>query len=149
MDYGQAARDWCDAETAAIMDMNVYYYSQRMGIVMTEKGETMRDLTQLNKVEKYLKAKNIPYEREDKEDKLVSIERDGIHYVVYEQMEFHQICVPSRERRDWDVICHRGSYGAERGLLEIMGTIVRPCGDSVEGWLTADDVIARIEEKRK
>lgn len=108
----------------------------------------MRDLTQLNKVEQYLKDNNIPYEREDKEDKLVSIERDGKHYVLYEQTEFHQICVPSRERRKWDVICHRGSYGAEQGLLEIMGTIVRPCGDSVEGWLTADDVIARIEEKK-
>lgn len=113
------------------------------------KEKIMRDLTQLNKVEQYLKDKNIPYEREDKEDKLVSVERDDKHYVVYEQMEFHQICVPGRERREWDVICHRGSYGAEQGLLEIMGTIVRPCRDSVEGWLTADDVIARIEEKRK
>ena len=109
----------------------------------------MRDLTQLNKVEEYLKDNNIPYEREDKEDKLVSIEMQDGHFPVYEQMEFHQICVPSRERRDWDVICNRGSYGAEQGLLEIMGTIVRPCGDFVEGWLTADDVIARIEEKRK
>lgn len=109
----------------------------------------MRDLTQLNKVEQYLKDKNIHYEREDKEDKLAYIEVSDKHFPVYEQMEVHQICVPSRERRKWDVICHRGSYGAEQGLLEIMGTIVRPCGDSVEGWLTADDVIARIEGKKK
>lgn len=109
----------------------------------------MRDLTQLNKVEQYLKDNNIPYEREDKEDKLVTIKVSDKHFPVYEQFDSHQICVPSRERRKWDVICHRGSYGAEQGLLEIMGTIVRPCRDSVEGWLTADDVIARIEEKIK
>lgn len=114
-----------------------------------ERARMKRDLTQLNKVEQYLIDKGIPYEREDKEDKMVSIAENGQYFPVYEQMEFHQICVPSRERRDWDVICNRGSYGAEQGLLEIMGTIVRPCGDSVEGWITADDVIARIEEKRK
>ncbi len=48
----------------------------------------------------------------------------------------------------WDAICHYGSYGYEKGLLEIMGEIVDPsCEDSVEGWLTADDVIARVKER--
>lgn len=41
MDYGQVAKGWCDVEIVVTMDMNAYYYSQRMGIVMMEKGEMM------------------------------------------------------------------------------------------------------------
>ncbi len=96
----------------------------------------MRDLTNLNKLEQYLINHKIPYERIDEDDQQFYLDR-------------HQICVPcDREGREWDAICQRGSYGAEEGLLEIMGTIVSPlAGDSVEGWLTAEDVIARIEDK--
>lgn len=106
-----------------------------------------RDLTQLNRVEQYLKDKGIPYERFDSEDILLS---PTTPYALKE-MERHQICVPgySAQSREWDVICQRGSYGAEEGLLEIYGSIVDPyAGNSVEGWLTADDVIARIERRR-
>ena len=36
----------------------------------------------------------------------------------------------------------------KEGLLEIMGTLVRPEDrDSVAGWLTAEDVIKRIESR--
>ena len=103
----------------------------------------MRDLSNLNKLEQYLVEHNIPYERIDQEDKPLD---DGHKYVLVE-FERHQICVPREgEGREWDAICHRGSYGAEEGLLEIMGNIVDPLAvDSVEGWLTADDVISRIE----
>ena len=47
----------------------------------------------------------------------------------------------------WDAICHEGSYGYEQGLLEVMGsTVVLPSdGDSVAGFLTAQDVIDRLE----
>ena len=103
-----------------------------------------RDLTQLNKVEQYLIDNNIPYERFDNEDEPISLQ---MPYCL-KTFDRHQICVPcySEESRKWDVICQRGSYGAEAGLLEIYGSIVDPnAGDSVEGWLTADDVIARIE----
>ena len=103
----------------------------------------MRDLKQLNRLEEYLKAKGIPYERIDKEDKYL----DENHPYCLVEFERHQICVPSENgEREWDAICNRGSYGAEDGLLEIMGSIVSPmAGDSVEGYLTAEDVIARIE----
>ena len=49
--------------------------------------------------------------------------------------------------RSWDAICSTGSYGQREGLLEIMGDLVdeKKVGDRVEGYLTADDVIARIE----
>ena len=103
----------------------------------------MRDLANLNKLEQYLIDHQIPYERIDAEDKPID---DGHTYCLVE-MERHQICVPCEGAgRKWDAICQRGSYGAEDGLLEIMGTIVSPwAGDSVEGFLTAQDVIERIE----
>lgn len=99
-----------------------------------------RNTTQLDELERYLIEKSIPYERIDNED--VPIDDEHPYFLV--QLERHQICVPNAEEREWDAICHRGSYGAEDGLLEIMGTIVR--GDyPVEGWLTAKEVIQRFE----
>lgn len=46
-----------------------------------------------------------------------------------------------------DAVCTKYSFGREKGLLEIMGNIVdkKRVGDSVEGWLTAQDVIDRVE----
>ena len=58
--------------------------------------------------------------------------------------------------RVWDAICHSGSYGShghkipygyKNPLLEIMGDIVNKelsCGDEVEGWLTAKDILERL-----
>lgn len=43
-----------------------------------------------------------------------------------------------------DAICHGGSYGHEKGLLEIMGLVdVEKVGDSVEGYLIAEEVFMR------
>lgn len=93
------------------------------------------DLTQLNKLERYLKENKIPYERIDQD-------RDWVNGI----MERHQIFVHSRMDWEWDAICHYGSYGYEQGLLEIMGCIVpKDWGDSVEGHLTAEDVIERYK----
>lgn len=104
----------------------------------------MRDLTNLNKLEQYLKGHDIPYERIDNDDK--PLDEDHPHILI--SFERHQIYVPNRYEAEWDAICHRGSYGASDGLLEIMGTIVNPfAGDTVEGFLTAEDVIGRIEAK--
>lgn len=46
-----------------------------------------------------------------------------------------------------DAICHDGSYGREAGLLEIMGVLVDEAktNDTVEGWLTADEILKRID----
>ena len=52
--------------------------------------------------------------------------------------------------RIWDAVINNGSYGRDRGLLEIMGTIVDKFpsnysdGDDVIGWLTADDILEKI-----
>lgn len=42
-----------------------------------------------------------------------------------------------------DAICHMGSYGHEKGLLEIMGLDIdeEEAGDSVIGYLTAKEVV--------
>lgn len=45
---------------------------------------------------------------------------------------------------DWDAVCHSGSYGHEHDLLEIYGSIVHVDTDEVEGWLTANEVLARL-----
>ena len=108
-----------------------------------------RNLTELNKLENYLKAKGIDYRREDS-DNLFSAEEwrilIDINGAKAEPMDKHQLIVFDNDRRSWDVICQRGSIGADEGLLEGMGDIF---GNDVEGYLTADDVVKRIEEGRK
>ena len=89
-------------------------------------------MSELDKLEQYLKGKGIDYKRIDESGEYGN----------------HQIIVfDATENRVWDAICHRGSYGFEEGLLEIYGNLVNPeeDGDSVAGWLTAEDVIKRIE----
>lgn len=103
-------------------------------------------MTELDKLQEYLVAKGFRFERTDtpapEELKVVYGDRwkEGIG-------ERHQIVVYGKDEHiAWDAICHWGSYGWEKGLLEIMGTIVRPdAGDEVEGWLTAQDIIKRLE----
>lgn len=91
-------------------------------------------MSELDKLESYLKSNNYEYVRID--------ERRPVPR--------HQIIVyDDYGDRAWDAICHRGSYGYEDGLLEIMGSIVdvEKDGDSVAGWLTAEDVINRLAKE--
>lgn len=78
------------------------------------------DLREMDKLAKGLDEKNIPYVRRA-------------------CFDGEQIVCDS-----WDAICHRGSYGHEKGLLEIMGSIVRNEEDSVEGYLSAEDILSRL-----
>lgn len=93
-------------------------------------------LSEMDKLEAYLKRNGIEYHRMH----LPRCESEE-GYVCEER---NQIIVNDGEERQWDAICHRGSFGYEEGLLEIMGNIVRD-DEIVEGWLTAADVIERIE----
>lgn len=94
-------------------------------------GALMEDLmTEFNKLENYLRKANCPYERIDTND--YGLER-------------HMIFVPNEKDREWDCICFPGSFGYKDGLLEIMGNIVEG-EDDVEGFLTADQVIQKIEK---
>lgn len=102
-----------------------------------------RDLTELDKLEKYLKEHGYEYGRIDDDGDLEEIaNRHGLMRCI----DQHQIVVYKDGKRDWDAICQFGSYGVEMGLLEIMGARVVRNRDSVEGYLTADEIIERLEE---
>jgi hypothetical protein len=90
-------------------------------------------MTELDWLEYYLSTHGFDYERTDR--------------TASDYRDRHQIIVYRNGVRSWDAICHKGSYGYEKGLLETYGEIVSvgESGDSVEGWLTADDVIERIK----
>lgn len=90
-------------------------------------------MSELDKLENYLKEHDILYER-------IDVVEEGL-------MDRHQIMVKDEDGAViWDAVCHFGSYGYKEGLLEIMGILVRPEDrDSVAGWLTAEDIIKRIE----
>ena len=105
----------------------------------------MRDLKELDTLESYLATNGFEYTREDADDTFPPEMREACVQsgIEYEPMDLHQIVVYKDGVRSWDVICHRGSYGCETGLLEGMGELF---GIDVEGYLTAADVIKKIEE---
>lgn len=65
--------------------------------------------------------------------------KNGIEFDYHKCYDGIQICC-----NGWDAICHSGSYGHEQGLLEIMGTIAEEDDDEVEGWLTAEEILQRL-----
>ena len=70
---------------------------------------------------------------------------NNIPFEIAEYWDGFLIGYPSLgQDRVSDAVCHSGSYGREQGLLEIMGLVnTEEVGDSVEGWLTAEEVFAR------
>ena len=57
-----------------------------------------------------------------------------------------QVGYPNFDNLVCDAVCHSFSYGHEEGLLEIMGLVdEEEVGDSVEGYLTAEEVFERIK----
>lgn len=107
-------------------------------------------ITELDKLENYLKENDIEYERIDTEMPPDILMGSPVN-IPRGYGERHQICVPRKGIAcDWDVICNYGSYGFEDGLLELMGTLVTEEEyeyDSVVGYLTAEDIIERLETK--
>lgn len=84
-------------------------------------------MTQMEKLENMLNISNIPFE------------------ITEHWSHTEQIWYPSRENCIYNVVCFGdailgGSYGHEKGLLEIMSLV----DDSVKGWLTAEKVFDRI-----
>lgn len=68
-------------------------------------------------------------------------------FSVVELMGRPQIVFMDAEtgERVCDAICHWGSYGHEKGLIEVMGwPLCEATDDDVEGYLTADTVYARL-----
>lgn len=100
-------------------------------------------MEELLKLEIWLKENGYVFSRTD-ETNIAGTAREAHQIIVYKIDNQ----IDSRVR-SWDVIYSTGSYGYEDGLLEIYGDIVDPdAGDSVEGWLTANDIIKRLERKR-
>lgn len=96
---------------------------------------------ELNKLAVGLIERGIPFE-------FFSVFEGG-EIIVYE-ISHSPISMQENPIRLWDAICHDGSYGREEGLLEIMGNLVdeiKIC-DSVEGFLMADEILKRIDERR-
>ena len=73
-------------------------------------------------------------------DKLVKgLTENGVEFDYHKCWDGVQIVCDG-----WDAICHSGSYGHEQGLLEVMGTIATEVEDDVEGWLTAEEILQRL-----
>ena len=71
----------------------------------------------------------------------------NIPFELRDCWEGYQICYPSIANCISDAVCHGFSYGHEKGLLEIMGLVnEEEVGDSVEGWLTAEQVFERWQK---
>ncbi len=104
--------------------------------------DTPKDLTEFYKLRSYLIENKIDFVETHK---FTRYDEAG----HLENLECNQIRVEKHGKYLWDAICHTGSYGCEKGLLEIMGNIVDETkdGDSIVGYLTAADVIERIEKR--
>lgn len=63
----------------------------------------------------------------------------GIPYNMHAYVDGLQIVADG-----WDVVCFTGSYGAQRGLLEVRGRVITG-NDDVEGYLTADEILRRLD----
>ena len=102
-------------------------------------------MSELDILTQYLKDHNIPFERYDC-SKDCELGKDcELDDKCMFHIDRHQICVPNQQYTLWDVICQEGSYGYRDGLLEACGDIVE-VDDVVEGYLTAQDIIERIEK---
>ena len=106
-------------------------------------ASSVRCCEQLDLLEAYLIRHNIPYQRND-QNRIIDPEKGII------QLDRHRILVedPVTHEYKWDAICQECSYGYPN-LLEIMGELVEEgAGDGVVGWLTAAEVVERIEKRK-
>lgn len=71
---------------------------------------------------------------------IIGLDMRGIPFTVRSLYDGMQILCDG-----WDAICHKGSYGHESGLIEVMGApVCQSDCDDVEGWLTAQDILDRL-----
>lgn len=96
-------------------------------------------MSELDKLQKYLEVNGYVYSRTDEVNNFVEV--IGVEGIC--KLDRHQIIVYDKKmNRQWDAICHYGSYGYKQGLLEVSGCIT---SDDVEGYLTAQDIINRLK----
>ena len=65
------------------------------------------------------------------------------HTYDHDYMGGEQIVVTENGKYRWDAICTTGSYGWNKGLLEVIGKSLLGHGD-VMGYRTADDVLKML-----
>lgn len=96
--------------------------------------------TEMDKLIAYLYKK---YEADESKDVLVKPCCGGLQVIVTDK----------DDNWLWDAVCHPHSYGGKRGLIEVMEQTKnnyvlteeeREC-DDVLGYLTAEDIIKRLE----
>lgn len=114
----------------------------------------MSKYKEIFKLKRMLEKADIPFEfveyfGYDRYDKSILSEYPDI-------MDHYQICYPSKgENQKISVIGGFGAHGYEKDKLEIMGLLTpweRFEGNTVVGWLTAENVFKRIKkdwEERK
>ena len=91
-------------------------------------------MIEIEKLANMLKCAGIPFERDD----------DPRSMPPYYKMR--RIKYPSKADEVCSVIEGYGSYGYNADKLEIRGLLKPGEGNDVVGWLTAEDVFARIKE---
>lgn len=104
-------------------------------------------VSELDKLEKYLKKHRYNYTRKQRLD---DIEEKFLNKHLHKTGGEQIVVFDEYGNRLWDAICGYGSYGYELGLLEIMGSpVIKPSDfESVAGYLTADNIIQRLESKQ-
>lgn len=81
-------------------------------------------MSEMEKLQKWLDENNIKYER----------------CIGNETADINQIIIRTNDIA-LSFICHHGSYGYEKGLIEMYDGLIEP-----EGWLTAEKCISKLKE---
>ena len=113
-------------------------------------------MTELEKLDRYLTEHKYPHvlarhPYSDADGKLTVSEFNKI-VIIKRSTEFkspdHAICASWAAGCSylWDAICYFGTAGYAGGLHVIAGGLVKGV-EAVEGWPTADDIIARLEAR--
>ena len=77
---------------------------------------------------------------------ITALVKNDIPFELACPYEALQVFYPNKEGNVGDVICHKGSFGYEQGLLEVRGLTDNLCGfGDVEGWLSSEEVFNRIK----
>lgn len=100
-------------------------------------------MTELDKLEAYLKENGYKYERIDTLPQKVEMMADGTE-ILLKFGERHQISICKNGALWLSIICHPGSYSYEKGLLEMMYFSREYDGD-IEGFLTAEQIIEKLK----
>lgn len=88
-------------------------------------------------------ANNLTMKQDEMMKLIFGLKERNIEFTIYTFFDGMQVRCGDK----WDAVCHKGSYGNEKGLLEIMG--LPQCEGDVLGWLTAEEVLAMVDEVNK